>query len=158
MDILQRKIIDPGQLCYCMIASVNEPYVYLRFKAKVLHRWIQGDNIGYYLHLQEVLEDFDTIRDYLHRSKQRVFSLQSERGQIKTIDCFDLTTNMKMFDKNFRKRYSDYTWYSPAVFVFTTISELESELDKSNTLLQQRLSSSLRILNDRKSRKKIEKR
>ncbi len=100
MDILKRKIIDPGQLCYCMIASVNEPYVYLRFKAQVLLRLLQVANIVYYLHLHEVLEDFDTIRAYLHRSHQLVFCLQSEIVQFKTIDFFDLTTTMKIFDKN----------------------------------------------------------
>ncbi len=57
-DILHRELIDNGQSCYCMIAAVSEPYVYLRAKGKVLHRWIQGDNVGYYIHIQEILEEY----------------------------------------------------------------------------------------------------
>lgn len=154
MDILHRELLDNGQQCYAMIASVNEPHVYLRVKGKILHRWIQGDNIGYYVHITNILESFEDIRDYLHRSKQRVFSITTDRGQIKKVECFDLLAKFETFDENFKERYKDYTWYLPAVFVFTNEQELNTYLDKANTTLYKRLEKSLLKLRQRMSTNK----
>ncbi|BBI90710.1 hypothetical protein [Tenacibaculum phage PTm5] len=124
----------------------------MRYKGKVLHRWINDNNIGYYVHLTDVLEDFETIRDQLHRSKHRVFSLNSDRGLVKKINCFDFTLDMNRFNQNFKERYKNYTWYLPAVFVFPTKGELEKYLDRSNEILTERLTNSLHTLNKRNNR------
>lgn len=152
MDILHREILDLGQTCYVMIASVNDPQIYLRFQGKVLNRWIKGENIGYYVHIEKVLESATTIRDLLHRSKHRVFSITSERGQIKKIDCFDLLQHTHTFNANFKDRYKDYTWYLPAVFVFTNEEDLEIEVDKASKYLHSHLTKSLSLLEERINR------
>lgn len=149
MDILQRELLDNEQICFCMIASVDEPHIYLKYKAIVKNRSIQGDNIAYWVNIVDVLEDFEDIRDYLHRSKQRVFSKQNDRGQIKRFDCFDLTINMQTFNDEFRKRYSDYSWYLPAVFVFPTYEELQKYIIYADSLLATKLETTLIKLRNR---------
>lgn len=149
MDILQREIIDLGQECYIMFASVDEPHIYLRAKGKVLNRWIQGDNIGYYIHILEVLEDREVITKFLHRSKHRTFVISSERGLIKTIDCFDLTLNMETFNARFKERHKNLTWYLPAVFVFPTREQMEQKLTTASEFLKDRLKTSLDNLENR---------
>lgn len=149
MDILQSRLFETGESCFFIVASIDYPFVYTRFKGIIMKRQIQNDNIEYNIRVTNVLENKQYILAFIHRKMFRVKHILSSRGDLKQLSCFDLTLNMTNFDLNFEKRYKHIGFPTSSVFVYENENDMNTYLDKSIHIMKSHLEESSKILESR---------
>lgn len=148
--VFDQRLFNVGDHVYAMCASVNNPYIYLRFKCVVINTAIKRENVIYGLQILEILETKETIQTLVHRQEFRVQHTKADRGQLKCFNCFELLLDWSTFQSKFKKKFQQYSIILPSVFVHDTEADLNDHVEKSITIMKTHLHKALDQLSVRR--------
>lgn len=147
MDILYRKLLKVGDPCFFLRASVENPFIYLRFAGIVKEVETCDESTDYRIQVVKILEDYETIMKFTNRVRFRVCNQKNHSFIDKYFYTYDLPTDC--FDEAFCERYSRYQMDVPSLFVFTDIHEMDREMSTINHHLSDQLTENLKWLGKR---------
>lgn len=129
-----------------MRSSLDEPFVYLRFKGIVKHRYSNNELIGYHISITDILESKDVIQKYMNRKRFRVYT----RNKIinKVFYVYDILQGFS-FKSAFIKRYEHCQLDVHSALVFKTEEQMITNFKKINEHLITSLSENLTVLRSR---------
>ncbi|AFF28266.1 gp268 [Sphingomonas phage PAU] len=130
MDILHRKLHAKDDVVYFLRSSIENPFLYLRFRGIVKDVIIEGESITYHLKTVQVHESFEDVKTHLNRVRFRVRGRKINRYLDKWTYSFDVRE--KTYSDDFCKKYANYLFDVPSLLVFETRDELETNLNKLN--------------------------
>lgn len=148
MDILQRKLLDSGADCYIIRASLDHPFVYLRFSGRVIRRYTNNDIISYHVQITDVLEDKDMIRQFMNRSRFRTYNENNGRVTNQVLYTYDILDDAG-FQQKFTNRYRMSYFDLHSSLVFESAADMQTAFSKANGHLINKLKTSLNILKSR---------
>ena len=147
MDLLYRKILKVGEPCFFLRASVEQPFIYLRFAGIIREVETSEESTDYRIQVVKVLEDYDTITQFLNRVRFRVCNRKNDSYIDKHFYTYDLPT--ENFDEAFCNRFKQYEMDVPSLFVFENVKEMEDEMSHINHHISDQLTTTLRWLGKR---------
>lgn len=148
MDIIQRKLLDVNSDCYMIRASVDAPFIYLRFRGRVVHRYTNGDMTSYHVQVHEILEDTNVIKQFMNRARFRTYAINTGRISNRVLYTYDIVDDIN-FQQTFRERYKNQHFDVHTSLVFETHDEMSEAYVKSLSYLTESLTSTLKILQER---------
>lgn len=127
MDILHRKIFKKDEVVYFTRASVENPYIYLKFKGTIQEVEFYKDKIFYRIRVHNILEKYEIIQKYLNRVRFRVKNLKDGK-------YIDKMFYVYMFDidkiqEQFYEKYFQYLFDIHSLLVFDSLSQLNENID-----------------------------
>lgn len=146
MDILQRKLLNEGDSCFFLRASVDEPYIYLRFCGEIMRRYTSNDLVMYHVKITNVLEEKHTIRKYLNRKRFRVFDSSNSRTTNKPFYTYDIIDDVD-FQLKFSTRYKNAHLDVHSMLVYPDVSDMNTYRNTAIDHLISKLSMTLSELN-----------
>jgi len=141
--IFDQRLFEVGEYCYAIAASVTEPFLYTRFRCTVAKRKINNDAVTYFLAIEELLETKEWAQLHVHRNRFRTWHTAANRGQLKSLDCFDLLVDMSTFEQKFSKRYRHLTLVVSSVHVAVTREHINAICEQTVDIVSSHLKSSL---------------
>jgi transcription initiation factor IIE alpha subunit len=150
MDILHRRLFEEGETCYFLRASVDNPFIYLRFRGTIKTRYTSQDLILYHIQITEVLENAEICKQFLNRKKYRIWDSSNSRTYNKPFYVYDILsddTAYTTFQTAFVKRYRSVCMDVHSILVYSDLSELNEYRIKTIEHLQETLNSTLTTLN-----------
>lgn len=148
--IFEQKLLEVGEPCYVIAASVSEPWLYTRFHGIIKKRKIRNDNISYFVQIQDVIETREYIEQHVHRQTFRMYHSSAERGGLKTLNCFDLAVDWANFQTSFRKRFKNWTLVVSSLHTTNDSKKLDALVAKSIDIMQHHVELSRKQLDERK--------
>lgn len=133
MDILHRKLYKKGDTVYFIRASIENPFLYLRFKGKVMDVIVQGESITYHIKVLQVIEKYNDVMLHLSRVRFRVRASKINRYLDKKV--YTLEVREETYSDDFCKHLEHYLFDMPSLLVFETREEMETNLQKLNNKL-----------------------
>lgn len=147
MDILHRKLLKPGDKCYFIRSSVEEPFIYLRFEGEIKEVETTDDIIQYRIAITNILEEYQFLLLHMDNVRFRVKNTECNRYIDKFFYIYSLNTSN--FINDFIFTYKKYWFDVPSVFVFTDIQTMTEYLEELNKHLSDKLVSTIKILSNR---------
>lgn len=147
MDILQRRLLKVGEPCFFIRASVEEPFIYLRFGGIIKEVTTYDEHTTYRIMIAKIYEDYETIMRFMNRVRFRVKNQKDGKFIDKYFYTYDL--HIENFDESFVERFSVYTLDVPAVFVFENMLQMQQELENVNRHINDKLVKTLKHLGKR---------
>lgn len=147
MDILYRRILKVGDPCFFLRASVENPFIYLRFAGIITEVETWEESTDYRIRIGKILEDYDTIMKFMNRVRFRVCNRKNDSFIDKYFYTYDIP--VESFNLTFAERYKQYEMDVPSLFVFDNMNELEKEMSNINKHLSDQLNENLKWLNKR---------
>ena len=145
MDILRKRLLKVDENCYFLRASVDEPFVYLRFSGVVMRQYTNNELVSYHVKIDKVLESKDVVSKFMNRKRFRIFDNNNSRTYNKQFYVFDVLDSFS-FESAFRNKYKDCYIDIHSSLVFESESEmLESRNDIDQHLIH-KLTDTLTIL------------
>ena len=147
MDILSKKVLEIGSSCYFLSASAENPSIYVRFKGEIVKRDSNDDRICYYVQMTEVLESLTFAKEYLHQTSWRTINIIGNKYR-----SFKEFRIMDLLNVAFCKRYKTDLQVVPMALLYTSVKDMNSELNKINIHLGNKLESDYKRLKSVASR------
>ena len=106
MDILYRRILKVGDPCFFLRASVENPFIYLRFAGIITEVETWEESTDYRIRIGKILEDYDTIMKFMNRVRFRVCNRKNDSFIDKYFYTYDIP--VESFNLTFAERYKQY--------------------------------------------------
>lgn len=130
MDILHRKLHKEGDVVFFLRSSIENPFLYLRFRGIVKEVVIVGEIITYHIKTVQVHESFEDVKKHLNRVRFRVRGEKIARFLDKITYSFDVRE--QTYSDDFCKKYTNYLFDVPSLLVFENRDEMETNLNRLN--------------------------
>ena len=147
MDILNRKILRAGETAYFFVSSVQEPFIYLRFKGivKTVKR-VYESQVIYLIDVTEVLESQERIHAFINSHKYKIFSVKEKKSKNKKLYTFDYDFKSASLVLFLRKR--QYLFESSSAITFLSHDEMQAEFARVNIDISKHLKKTLRDIHN----------
>lgn len=133
MDILKRKLLKIGTECFFYVNSVEDPYVYLRFKGIIRELYnVKAEQVIYRIECVDIKETPDMIHKYMNRNSYRGYDLKREINQTKLLYAFNSKTKHDFIKKELKEKF---LFEVSSAMVFELEREMKDEFKKSNTYI-----------------------
>lgn len=133
MDILHRKLHKKGDIVYFIRASIENPFLYLRFRGRVMDVIIEGESITYHVKCLQVHEKYEDVLKHFSRVRFRVRAHKINRYLDKKV--YALEVKEQTYSDDFCRYMENYLFDMPSLLVFETKEDLENNLQKLNKKL-----------------------
>lgn len=147
MDILHRKLHKIGEIVYFLRSSIENPFLYIRFRGLVKDVIIEGESITYHLKVVQVHENFEDVKLHLNRVRFHVRGKRHGRYLDKWTYSFDVRETT--YSDDFCKKYSNYLFDVPSILVFETKIDLELNMKNLNLKILKNLNRFTNYVKDR---------
>lgn len=137
MDILHRKLHAVEDVVYFLRSSLENPFLYLKFRGIVKEVLIEGEAITYQIKVMQVHESFEDVKLHLNRVRFRVRAKKINRYLDKWTYSFDVRE--KTYSDDFCKKYSNYLFDVPSLLVFDNRDEMNENMNRLNTKILKNL-------------------
>lgn len=147
MDILHRRVQDPGASIYFIISSNENPYYFIQCHGIVRNVIFYEDFFIYNIKLLDVLESSDMLLSIVSDTPSfRVFQQGRKFNRVFNKKFFPYNINNNNIKQKFIDTFNKYFFEVPSMFTFESYEECRDNLISVNSELISILNSRIEFL------------